>query len=128
MKPRLKFGIVGTGFIADVVADAIKQTETSLVAVASRRHENARAFADKHGGMQVFESWGDLVACDGLDAVYVATPTSVREEICIVAAQNKKHVLAEKPFASEIEIFEDQRCRKWPIESKRGDVGSLGHA
>jgi predicted dehydrogenase len=100
MKPRLKFGIVGTGFIADVVADAIKQTETSLVAVASRRHENARAFADKHGGMQVFESWGDLVACDGLDAVYVATPTSVREEICIVAAQNKKHVLAEKPFAS----------------------------
>ncbi len=100
MEPRIKFGIVGTGFIADVVAHAIKQTEGSLVAVASRRHESAKAFADKHGGMQVFESWNDLIAWDGLDAVYVATPTSVREEICIAAARNKKHILAEKPFAS----------------------------
>jgi len=100
MKPRFKFGIVGTGFIADVVANAIKQTEASLVAVASRCHESAKGFADKHGGMQVFESWNDLVAWDGLDAVYVATPTSVREEICIAAGQNKKHILAEKPFAS----------------------------
>ncbi len=100
MKPRVKFGIVGTGFIADVVASAIKQTDASLVAVASRRHESAKTFADKHGGMQVFESWDDLVAFDGLDAVYVATPTSIREEICITAAQNKKHILAEKPFTS----------------------------
>jgi predicted dehydrogenase len=100
MGPRIKFGIVGTGFIADVVANAIKQTEGRLVAVASRRHESAQAFADKHGGMQVFESWHELVAWDGLDAVYVATPTSVREEICIAAARNKKHILAEKPFAS----------------------------
>jgi predicted dehydrogenase len=100
VEPTIKFGIVGTGFIADVVAHAIKQTEGRLVAVASRRHESAKAFADKHGGMQVFESWNDLVAWDGLDAVYVATPTSVREEICIAAARNKKHILAEKPFAS----------------------------
>ena len=35
-----------------------------------------------------------------VDAVYVATPTSVREEICIAAARSGKHVLGEKPFAS----------------------------
>jgi len=98
MAPSIRFGIVGTGFIADVVANAIKETDATLVAVASRRHETARAFADKHGGVQVFESWSDLVAWDGLDAVYVATPTSVREEICLAAAQNRKHILAEKPF------------------------------
>jgi len=100
MNSKIKFGIVGTGFIADVVANAIKDTEARLVAVASRRRESADAFADKHGGMQVFESWNDLVAWDGLDAVYVATPTSAREEICITAVQNKKHILAEKPFAN----------------------------
>lgn len=100
MNPRVKFGIVGTGFIADVVANAISQSDASLVAVASRRYERACEFANRHDDVRAFESWGDLVAWDGLDAVYVATPTSVREEICIAAAQNKKHVLAEKPFAS----------------------------
>ena len=50
--------------------------------------------------MQVSKSWKDLVAWPGLDAVYVATPTSAREDICIAAAQSKKHILAEKPFAN----------------------------
>lgn len=100
MNSKIKFGIVGAGFIADVVANAIKDTEAQLVAVASRRRESANAFADKHGEMQVFESWNELVAWPGLDAVYVATPTSAREDICIAAAQRKKHILAEKPFAN----------------------------
>lgn len=100
MTSGVRFGIIGTGYIADVVANAMSKTEAVLVAVSSRRFDNARAFADKHGGVRVFESWRDLLAWDGLDAVYVATPTSAREEICIDAAQNKKHVLAEKPFAS----------------------------
>lgn len=50
MNSKIKFGIVGTGFIADVVANAIKDTEAKLVAVASRRRESADAFTDKQGG------------------------------------------------------------------------------
>jgi predicted dehydrogenase len=100
LRAVIKFGIVGSGYIADVVASAIPESRGELVAVASRNHENAKAFADKHKGIKVFESWCDLVAWDGIDAVYVATPTSVREEICVAAASNNKHVLAEKPFVS----------------------------
>jgi predicted dehydrogenase len=37
---------------------------------------------------------------DAVDAVYMGTPTSVREEICIAAARGGKHVLSEKPLAS----------------------------
>ncbi|MDX1481944.1 MAG: Gfo/Idh/MocA family oxidoreductase, partial [Woeseiaceae bacterium] len=37
---------------------------------------------------------------DGIDAVYVATPTGVREMIAVAAAAAGRHVLAEKPFAS----------------------------
>jgi predicted dehydrogenase len=112
MNSRVRFGIIGTGYIADVVANAIKETEASLVAVASRRFEPAKAFADKHGGVRVFESWKDLVAWDGLDAVYVATPTTPREEICVVAALNKKHILAEKPFSDLTSLQKiTQACR-----------------
>jgi predicted dehydrogenase len=41
-----------------------------------------------------------MFTSDEIDAIYVATPTSVREEISVAAAQAGKHVLAEKPFAS----------------------------
>ncbi len=99
MNSKIRFGIVGAGHIADVVANALRESKATLVAVASRRIESADAFADKHGGLEVFESWKDLVVWPGLDAVYVATPTSAREDICLAAAQSKKHVLAEKPFA-----------------------------
>ena len=50
MNSKIKFGIVGTGFIADFVANAIKDTEAKLVAVANRRRESADAFTDKQGG------------------------------------------------------------------------------
>jgi predicted dehydrogenase len=71
-----------------------------LVAVSSRRMETANAFVAKHGIDKAFDSWAEMAAWDGVDAIYVATPTSVREEICVAAAKHGKHVLGEKPFAS----------------------------
>ena len=112
MSPEIRFGIVGSGYIAEVVANAIKESEASLVAVASRRFEPAKAFAEKHGDVRVFESWKELVAWDGIDAVYVATPTAPREAICIAAARNRKHILADKPFAGLASLQRiTQACR-----------------
>lgn len=62
--------------------------------------ESANAFARDHGAAFAFDSWEKMVESDEIDAVYVATPTSVREEICVAAAREGKHVLGEKPFAS----------------------------
>ena len=94
----LRWGVVGTGGIANAMAPRIKQAANAeLVAVSSRKMETAREFADQHGVGQAFDSWADMLAFDGVDAVYIATPTSVKEEIAIAAA---KHVLGEKPFAN----------------------------
>ncbi len=97
----LRWGFVGTGSIANWMASVIKDADRSrLVAVSSRRMESAQAFADQHGVERAFDSWEEMSAWDGIDAIYVATPTSVREAICVAAARNGKHVLGEKPFAS----------------------------
>ena len=97
----VRWGFVGTGFIAGLMSPSVKQAEFSeLVAVSSRRMETAKEFADKHGIENTFDSWAEMAAWDGVDAIYVATPTSLREEICLAAANNGKHVLGEKPFAS----------------------------
>ena len=91
--------MVGTGYIADVIATALRETDqVRLVGIASRRPEAASAFAAHHGGIPVFPTWENLLASGSVDAVYVATPTNVREEICLAAATHGKHVLGEKPF------------------------------
>jgi predicted dehydrogenase len=97
----LRWGVVGTGSIANRMADVIERAENSeLSAVSSRRMETAREYADRHGVTHAFDSWEDMIASDVVDAIYVATPTSVREEVCLAAAGGGKHVLGEKPFAS----------------------------
>jgi predicted dehydrogenase len=97
----LRWGVVGTGGIANSMAPRIIEADgAALAAVSSRRMETAREYADKHGVPSAFDSWQEMVASDTIDAVYIATPTSVREEIGVAAARHGKHVLGEKPFAN----------------------------
>lgn len=101
LPPTLRWGVVGTGSIANAMGDAIKGAQgAELAAVSSRRMESAQTYAKRHGAEHAFDSWAEMATSDKVDAIYVATPTSVREEICIAAARGGKHVLGEKPLAS----------------------------
>ena len=101
----VRWGFVGTGSIANWMASVVQSLPTAeLAAVASRRIETATAFAGTHGARLPFASWEAMLGCDEVDAVYVATPTSLREEISVAAAAAGKHVLGEKPFASHDSI------------------------
>src|SRR5688500_12294891 len=97
----LRWGIVGTGGIANHMATMIKRAaRAELAAVASRKMETAKQFANKHGVPGAFGSWAEMLSSNTVDAIYVATPTSGREDVCLLAAANGKHVLGEKPFAN----------------------------
>jgi len=97
----LRWGVVGTGGIANSMAPRIIEADGAvLAAVSSRRMETAQEYAGKHGVPNAFDSWEKMIASDAIDAVYIATPTSVREEIGVAAANHGKHVLGEKPFAN----------------------------
>jgi predicted dehydrogenase len=97
----LRWGVVGTGGIANGMAPRIiEAANAELAAVSSRRMASAQEFATQHGAGRAFDSWQEMIAWDGVDAIYIATPTSVREEIGVAAAQAGKHVLGETPFAN----------------------------
>jgi len=97
----LRWGFVGTGNIANWMADVVRSTPAAeLAAVASRSTATASAFATRHGAGRAFGAWAEMLSWNGIDAVYVATPTALREEICVAAARAGKHVLGEKPFAT----------------------------
>jgi predicted dehydrogenase len=98
---KLRWGIVGTGSIANSMAHMIKLADASEIgAVSSRRMETAQEFANAHDIPKTYDARQEMIDSDDVDAIYVATPTSVREEICIAAANGARHVLGEKPFAS----------------------------
>jgi predicted dehydrogenase len=103
---RLGFGIVGTGMIAGVIADAIaKSTNASPIAVSSRRIENAQSFAAKHQGVKAVQGMDALLTRPDIDAVYIATPTAAKEAIAIQAILAGKHVLIEKPFTDHASVL-----------------------
>ncbi len=94
-----RFGIVGTGFIADVVAGSIERAENArLSAVSSRKLVSAQAFAAKRAGAEAVEGLGALLGRDDVDAVYIATPTTTKEQIALAAIAAGKHVLVDKPL------------------------------
>ena len=101
MVKKLRFGIVGTGFIAGVIAKAILKSDfCSFVGVSSRNLDRAKEFGKDFGDVKGFGSWQDLISWSEVDAIYVATPTSIKEEIAVAVASQKKHVLVDKPFIS----------------------------
>ncbi|HEX4936648.1 MAG TPA: Gfo/Idh/MocA family oxidoreductase [Gemmatimonadaceae bacterium] len=100
----IRLGFVGTGYIAGVVATALRETDhVRLAAVASRNLATAESFAAAHGDgatPRPFDDWRGMLAWEGIDAVYLCSPTTTRTEIAIAAAARGKHVLVEKPFPS----------------------------
>lgn len=92
----VRFGMVGTGFIAGVMADRAFGGSAPLVAVSSRSLARAEAFRPGVAGVEGAEA---LAARDDVDAVYVATPTAAKEAAAMAAIAAGKHVLVDKPFA-----------------------------
>jgi predicted dehydrogenase len=96
---QLGFGVVGTGMIAGVVADAItKAAHARLAAVSSRKLENAQKFTASRPGVAAVQGIDSLLSRADVDAVYIATPTVAKEEIALAAIAANKHILVDKPF------------------------------
>ena len=98
---KLRFGIVGTNFIVDkVIAGARFDNRFDLSAVYSRTQERADEFAAKHDIPHTFKSLEAMAASPLIDAVYIASPNSLHAAQSIICMKHGKHVLCEKPFAS----------------------------
>lgn len=98
---KIRFGVVGTNFITDwLIAGAKEDERFELVAVCSRTEERAREFAAKHSIPLTFTSLEEMAKSDAIDAVYIATPNCTHAAYSILCMNHGKHVLCEKPLAS----------------------------
>ncbi len=99
MVEPVRWGILGTGDIARTFASDLALIDEGLVAaVGSRNRARADEFADAFGVARRHASYEDLVADEGIDAVYVATPHPWHAEHATLALEHGKPVLVEKAF------------------------------
>jgi len=93
------WGIIGTGFIAQKMANALLLVpQSKLYAVASRNISTATDFAAMHN-CKAYGSYEELANDPDIDIVYIATPHNYHCENTLMCISNGKHVLCEKPFA-----------------------------
>jgi len=113
----IRWGILGTGRIADTFAAALKALpDAELTAVGSRSTEAAASFGERHGAIRSHGSYADLANDPGVDIVYVATPHAFHHPNVRLCLEGGKAVLCEKPFtlnaAQARELVELARSRQ----------------
>lgn len=104
----INFAMLGTGRIAgNAIAPALNAANGAcLWSVLSRDAERARTFAERHGAaapQAVHTELDTLLADPDLHAVFIATPDGRHAEQAIAAARAGKHVLTEKPMATDMD-------------------------
>ena len=99
MTSPIRWGIAGTGDIARQFAEDLPHAPNAVLhAVASRREDTARQFADTHGIPSIRVGYEALAADPDVDAVYIASPHTQHMENALLFLKAGKAVLCEKPM------------------------------
>lgn len=95
---KINFGIIGCSSVASrrFIPALLQSKYANLEMIGSRDTQKADVFADKfkcnkHG------TYKDVITDPDIDAVYISTPITLREELVSFAIKNNKHVISEKP-------------------------------
>ena len=100
----LRWGILGTSFISDVMAKAIQTEGRSHVqAVAGRNQNNLTDFATRHQIEHTFTDYDALIQDQNVDIIYIALPNHLHHDYTVRAARAGKAVLCEKSLSIDME-------------------------
>jgi len=97
MAKKIRWGIIGTGHIANKFANALSiLPEAELLAVASRDKKTANIFAEKYNIPRAYASYEELASDNDIDAVYIGTPHAFHLGNSVLCMKKGKAVLCEK--------------------------------
>ncbi|MBO4396974.1 MAG: Gfo/Idh/MocA family oxidoreductase [Bacteroidaceae bacterium] len=97
----LRIGIIGAGWIADKMAEALDTLqEVQVYAIASRSQEKANTFAKLWNIPKAYGSYESMLNDPMVDLVYVATPHSHHYQHARLALEHGKPCLVEKAFTA----------------------------
>ena len=106
MKTKTKIAIVGTGDISEKLVNASSGCQDiEVIAVYSRTKEKAESFARTYKIPETYTSLEELAKTPTVNAVYIASPNSCHYDQAMLIMQSGKHVLCEKPIATNADEF-----------------------
>lgn len=96
MDRAMNWAILGTGVVANEMAQALRNAGKKAYAVGNRTHEKAVAFAEKYEIEKVYDDFHEMFHDDEVDVIYITTPHNTHIDFMEEALSNGKHVLCEK--------------------------------
>lgn len=93
---HLRWAVLGTGVIANQMAQALRSMGRTLNAVGNRTYEKAVAFGEKYSVPKVYDNYDEMFTDPDIDIIYITTPHNTHMSFLEQALTHGKHVLCEK--------------------------------
>ena len=93
---KYKWASLGTGVIANELAQALEALGGKLYSVANRTYDKGVAFAEKYGIEKVYKEIDEVFKDPEVDIIYISTPHNTHINFLRKALAAGKHVLCEK--------------------------------
>lgn len=93
---KLNWGILGTGWIAHEMGEALMAVNGEIYAVCNVRLAGAQQYAEEFRVQEVYGSPDEMFSDENVDIVYIATPHNLHYEAMLKALKAGKHVFCEK--------------------------------
>ena len=102
MKQYLRAGLIGLGGISRVHIDSLQKLSCAKITAVCDIDEEKLARVSEATGAKPYRDYTELLKDENVDIVHVLTPHYLHAPMSIAALKAGKHVLSEKPMASEL--------------------------
>ena len=107
MGTKLNWVVLGTGVIANQMAQALQKMGKPLYAVGNRTYEKAVEFAKRYGIQKVYPQIADMFEDEAVDIVYITSPHNTHYGFMKKALEHGKHLLVEKSITLNSEELDE---------------------
>ena len=118
---KVKIAVIGIGYLGEFHAQKYKANKNAdLIGVVDTNKQRSEEISNSIG-VKSYNDYKSII--DQVDAVSIVVPTNLHYKIAKFFIENKKHVLIEKPFASN--TAEARKLKK--ISEKNKTILQIGH-
>lgn len=120
----IRIGVIGCGYWGpNLVRNCYEARDAQVTCVSDLREDRLATIQSRYPTVRVTRDSRELIDDPSIDAVAVATPVSTHYELALRSLQAGKHVLVEKPLASNT----DQVLHLMEVAHKRNLVLMVDH-
>lgn len=104
---KYNWGIIGTGWIAHEMADALNEVNGEIYAVSNPNEESLYKFAKEKNVKHTFINPDEMITDPDVDIIYIATPHISHYDYIKKALNAGKHVFAEKAITTSAKQLDE---------------------